>query len=123
MTEELRSEDRDLLADTLATLRERVETSGAPEQLLHGEPHSDNVLRTGSGILFTDFEACCTGPVEFDVADTWPDEVAEFYPGVDLALLQQCRTLVAAMVAVWCWAGYEEHPNLRAAAPECTSDA
>lgn len=122
LTEALQNDDRDLLANTLSTLRTRLETCGAPEQLLHGEPHSDNVLRTASGILFTDFEACCTGPVVFDVADTWPDEVGDFYPGMDPLLLQQSRALVGAMVAVWCWSGYEDHPNLRAAAPECTTE-
>ena len=79
-------------------------------------------MRTASGMLFTDFEACCIGPVEFDVADTWPDEVSDCYPGVDRHLLRQCRALVAAVVAVWCWGGYEAHPNLRRAAPELTSE-
>ena len=122
LTRMLRDDDRELLVGALTTLRARFETCGVPEQLLHGEPHSDNVLRTASGLLFTDLEACCVGPVVFDVADTWPDEVAGFYPGIDPVLLRQARALVAAMVAVWCWSGYEDHPNLRSAAPECTAD-
>ena len=38
------------------------------EQLLHGEPHPGNLLRTKKGLLFGDLETACQGPIEFDVA-------------------------------------------------------
>ncbi len=93
--------DRVLLGDTLRDLRSViVEHSG--EQLLHGEPHPGNVLATTLGPLFIDLETCCRGPVEFDVAHA-PADVGVHYPGIDHALLRDCRILVLAMVTTWRW--------------------
>lgn len=93
--------DRVLLGDTLRDLRSViVEHSG--EQLLHGEPHPGNVLATTLGPLFIDLETCCRGPVEFDVAHA-PVDVGVHYPGIDHALLRDCRILVLAMVTTWRW--------------------
>ncbi len=35
---------------------------------LHGDAHRGNLLRTPQGLLWTDFEDACTGPVAWDVA-------------------------------------------------------
>src|SRR5581483_12172198 len=43
---------RTLLDNTLRGLRRAIVDRGAPEQLLHGEPHPGNVLRTKKGLLF-----------------------------------------------------------------------
>ena len=104
--------DRDLLANALRTLRRSVCGRGAAEQLLHGEPHPGNLLGTRSGPRFIDLETCCRGPVEFDVAHV-PDEVSDCYPGLDDALLSDCRGLVVAMVAAWRWDRDDEYPNGR----------
>ena len=90
--------DRELLSSRLRDLRRAVTDRGAPEQLLHGEPHEGNVLSTKLGPLFIDLETCCRGPVEFDLAHV-PAAVSEHYPDVDQALLQDCRGLVLAVVA------------------------
>ena len=82
----------------------------AAEQLLHGEPHPGNLLRTKNGLLFTDLETCCRGPVEFDVAHV-PEEVSTHYPGADQALLSECRILMLAMVATWRWDRDDQLPN------------
>lgn len=105
-------DDRSFLLDVLASSLAEVAAAAPVEQLLHGEPHGGNVLRTSRGLLFTDFEAACRGPVELDVADV-DDDVAAHYPDVHPALLRQCQRLVQAMVATWCWAGYDDHDNLR----------
>ncbi len=60
--------DRELLTDTLRSLRRVIRDRGAAEQLLHGEPHPGNVLGTENGLRFIDLETCCRGPVEFDLA-------------------------------------------------------
>lgn len=96
----LNEADRNLLATTLTTVAGAIQERGAAEQLLHGEPHPGNVLNTREGPLFIDFETCCRGPVEFDLAHV-PEEVSRLYPNVDQALLRQCRILVLAMVAAW----------------------
>ena len=41
--------DRELLSNTLRTLRQAICGRGAAEQLLHGEPHPGNVLSTKDG--------------------------------------------------------------------------
>ena len=104
---EISGVDRELLATTLGTLRRTILERGAPEQLLHGEPHPGNVLRTSAGLLFLDLETCCRGPVEFDIAHATidahgpPVDVAARYPGADHALVRQCWMLMLAMVTAW----------------------
>jgi Phosphotransferase enzyme family len=100
LTSELSETDRNLLTSTLTTAAGAIGERGAPEQLLHGEPHPGNVLNTREGPLFIDLETCCRGPVEFDLAHV-PEEVSGLYPNVDQTLLRQCRMLVLAMVAAW----------------------
>ena len=78
-TPELADADRELLATTLRTLNEVIGEHGADEQLLHGEPHPGNLLITNEGPLFVDFETCCRGPVEFDIAHA-PEDVSDHYP-------------------------------------------
>ena len=102
--------DRELLSDTLGSLRRTICDRGAAEQLLHGEPHPGNLLKTKNGLFFIDFETCCRGPVEFDLAHA-PEEVSEHYPGADQRLLRECRILMLAMVASWRWDRNDRHPN------------
>ena len=97
---ELVDADRELLSNSLRSLRRAVVDRGADEQLLHGEPHPGNLLSTTSGLRFIDFETCCTGPVEFDIAHA-PDEVGDHYARADRLLLRDCRILMLAMVAAW----------------------
>lgn len=102
--------DRDFLAGTLDRVGRAVSESGRPEQLLHGEPHPGNLLSTRTGPRFIDFETCCRGPIEFDLAHA-PAEVADHYPDVDHHLLQDCRTLVLAMITAWRWDRADQFPD------------
>ena len=111
-TPELAEADRELLSNTLRSLRRAIGDRGAAEQLLHGEPHPGNVLRTKNGLLFIDLETCCRGPVEFDIAHV-PDDVSEHYPGAAQDLLRACRTLVLAMIVTWRWDRDDQLPNGR----------
>jgi Ser/Thr protein kinase RdoA (MazF antagonist) len=101
-TPELGDADRELLSNTLRSLRRSIGDGGAAEQLLHGEPHPGNLISTKRGLLFVDLETCCRGPVEFDIAHA-PEEVSEHYPDIDQGLLRECRTLMLAMIASWRW--------------------
>jgi aminoglycoside phosphotransferase (APT) family kinase protein len=74
-----------------------------PERRLHGEPHDGNRLVTPSGIRWIDFESCCLGPPEWDLAFL-PDAAAGLVPDVDGPLLARLRRLNSARVATWCWA-------------------
>ena len=111
-TPALADTDRELLGDTLRSLRQVIGDRGAAEQLLHGEPHPGNVLTTKNGLLFIDLETCCRGPVEFDLAHA-PEEVSEHYPDVAPDLLRECRILVLAMITTWRWDRDDQLPNGR----------
>jgi len=111
-TPELADADRELLGSTLGSLSRAIVDRGAPEQLLHGEPHPGNLLNTRKGLLFVDLETCCHGPVEFDIAHA-PQEVGEHYPAVDQDLLRECRILILAMIATWRWDRDDQFPNGR----------
>ncbi len=120
-TPELGDADRKLLSTTLRTLRWAIGQRGAAEQLLHGEPHPGNVLRTKNGLLFADLETCCRGPVEFDIVHA-PNEVSTHYGDADQDLLRECRVLMLAMIATWRWDRDDHFPNGRRAAAELLSE-
>ena len=115
LTPALAGADRKLLSTTLRSRRRAITGRGAAEQVLHGEPHPGNVLSTKSGPLFIDFETCCRGPVEFDLAHV-PEDVSERYADADQELLSQCRVLVLAMVAAWRWDRDDQLPDRQRAA-------
>jgi hypothetical protein len=110
LTPGLNDPDRELLTDTLRRTGRVIRHRQRTEQLLHGEPHRGNVLSTATGPLFIDFETCCRGPIEFDLAHA-PEQVSEHYPGIDQSLLSDCRQLVLAMVAAWRSEPGDQFPN------------
>ena len=87
----------------------------APDTALHGEPHDGNVIWTGDGPLLIDFEASCTGPLEWDLAYL-PDEARNAFPDRDEALIERLRAAVSYCVAAWCWADPEPTHEVAAAA-------
>ena len=111
-TPELGDADRELLSNTLRKMRWAIGQRGASEQLLHGEPHPGNLLRTKNGLLFVDLETCCRGPVEFDIAHA-PEEISEHYPAANQDLLRECRILMLAMIATRRWNRDDQLPNGR----------
>src|SRR5579859_5548651 len=111
-TPELDDTGRELLGNTLRGLSRAIVDRGAPEQLLHGEPHPGNLLNTKEGLLLIDLETCCCGPVEFDIAHA-PEDVSEYYPTVNQGLLRECRVLVLAMVTAWRWDRDDHLPDGR----------
>ena len=120
VTPDLPEADRELLANTLRSLRQSIVDRGAAEQLLHGEPHPWNVLSTKNGPLFIDFENAVRGPVEYDLA--WvPEEVSERYPGADQELVGNCRGLVIAIIAACRWRHDDQHPSGRRSGVEFLS--
>jgi hypothetical protein len=120
-TPALADADRKLLSNTLRSMRRAIGDRGAEEQLLHGEPHLGNLLRTRQGLLFIDLETCCRGPVEFDIAHgLLPSEdgrmlaaerVLEHYPGANQGVIEQCRILIWAMITTWRWQRDDQLPN------------
>jgi hypothetical protein len=109
-TPRLEHPDRELLLETLRSCDRAIKERSLAEQLLHGEPHAGNVLSTPEGLVFIDFETCCRGPVEFDLAHV-SEAVCDAYPGADPGPIQECRGLVLAMVAAWRWDTSDQFPN------------
>jgi len=114
-TPDLADADRELILTTLQSCQRAIADRGAAEQILHGEPHPGNVLGTNSELVFIDFETCCRGPVEFDLAHV-PENVSEQYAAADEDLLLECRGLVLAMVAAWRWDLGDQFPHRQRAA-------
>ncbi len=121
-TPELLGADRELLSNTLTLLSTAISGRGADDQLLHGEPHPGNLLRTRKGLLFIDLETCCHGPVEFDIAHGLfrgeartlaAEEVCEHYPGANEDVVEQCRILIWAMITTWRWDRSDQLPKAR----------
>jgi hypothetical protein len=112
LSPEIENDDREFLGSTLRELTSDITARGAPEQLIHGEPHPGNLLRTNAGLLFIDLETCCRGPVEFDIAHA-ADGVSTWYPGVDRGLLRDCQALAMALVAAWRWDRTDQFPDGR----------
>jgi Ser/Thr protein kinase RdoA (MazF antagonist) len=102
--------DRELLSNTLSGLSAAISSGKAGEQLLHGEPHPGNLLKTRKGPLFVDLATCCRGPIEFDLAHA-PEEVGEHYPEADHDLIRQCRAAMWALFATWRWRQDDQFPD------------
>jgi hypothetical protein len=57
-----------MLRRGFAAITAEIEALRLPEQPLHGDAHKKNVLKTGKGLVWTDFEDACSGPIEWDLA-------------------------------------------------------
>jgi Phosphotransferase enzyme family len=67
-TDALSADDASMLRRVHAHIAEEIEALNLPVQPLHGDAHRKNLLKTPSGLLCTDFEDCCRGPIEWDIA-------------------------------------------------------
>jgi hypothetical protein len=120
-TPDLPDADRELLSRALRRLSGDVMGAGTAVQLLHGEPHLGNVLRTEHGLRFVDLETCCRGPVEFDIAHALlpnddrrtltVEELSEHYPGASRDAIERSFVLIWAMITTWRWRHDDELPN------------
>ena len=108
----LSEDDRTLLLDALNGHAQAIANRGAPEQLLHGEPHPGNVLGAARGRCSSIWKLAA-GVRWNSILAHVPEDVAAYYPAADAELLGECRALVLAMVAAWRWDAADEFPNGR----------
>jgi hypothetical protein len=73
------------------------------------------VLITEPGPVWSDFEAVCRGPLEWDLANQ-PAAFLRPFGQLDRARLKRLSRLRRACVAIWCWADADRSPEIRAAA-------
>jgi len=111
----LAPEDRAFLKGTHRRLSAALAGRPLAMRPLHGDAHLGNVLATPAGPRWTDFEAACLGPVEWDLASLGEDALD---PSVhlDRDLLELMGRLRSLCVAAWCWTKPDRAPELREAA-------
>ena len=107
--------DRGLLEAAFAALRARAGARPRRLRVLHGGPHSSNLLVTTTGPRWIDLDTVCRGPIEWDLAHL-PERAVKAFPDHDVELLNVMRTLVSAEVAIWCWHTYGRAPQVDEAA-------
>jgi hypothetical protein len=106
-------DDRAFLARLVRAGLERLPSDGWIA--LHGDTHLGNVMMTATGAVWSDLEAVCRGPLEWDLCDKPPAFLSAF-DGVDARLLDELGALRRACVAVWCWADAGRSAGIREAA-------
>ena len=109
--EALDSADRDFLRDAFDQGLDELAARPHARHRLHGEPHEANRLATRNGVTWVDFESCCSGPREWDLAFMPPDTVRHV-AGVDHDLLACLRRLNHARFATWRWGLVRRLPDL-----------
>jgi hypothetical protein len=60
--------DITMLRSGFAMISGEIEALDLPQQPLHGDAHRKNVLKARTGLVWTDFEDACSGPIEWDLA-------------------------------------------------------
>jgi len=113
-------------AAALATAYARLTAELGPysAQPLHGDAGAGNLMATGDGWVWHDFEDTCSGPVAWDLAASTASQrldgsrILAAYGDVDAAQLAVCQQLRRLHLTVW-YALYSERlPQLRSRAAE-----
>jgi hypothetical protein len=108
-----------------AYARLTAELDPDPARPLHGDAGAGNLMATGGGWVWHDFEDTCSGPVAWDVAASTASQrldgrriLAAYGDPVDAAKLEVCQQLRRLHLTVW-YALYSERlPQLRSRAAE-----
>ncbi len=103
--------DLALLRQALGLVLSRLADGGLPLQVVHGDAHTGNLLRTGDGLVWTDYEDACVAPVAWDLAclcvplGAFADAALDAYGGglgeAELEPFLDARALHAAVW--WSW--------------------
>jgi len=107
------------LREPLRAARGGIERLALPARALHGDAHAGNLLRTDTGLVWTDFEDSCAGPVEWDLAclvfgsTDGPAALGAYGFGGDPSGLEPFVEARALQVAAWTALMAEDRPQLR----------
>jgi hypothetical protein len=114
----------DRIRSALDDVRSATAGAALPPRPLHGDASRSNLLRTPAGMVWTDFEDSCTGPVEWDLAclalSTGPD-AADALDAYGRRLDDSLNPFLEArrlQGALWTAVVAERHPDLRERARE-----
>jgi thiamine kinase-like enzyme len=107
----------------LRDIRSAVDAASLPPIPLHGDATLSNLLRTPAGLLWTDFEDTCAGPVEWDLAclaasagDDAPEALEAYGRPPHDEALEPFLEMRRLQGAIWTALVAERHPELRARA-------
>jgi Phosphotransferase enzyme family len=107
------------MLETLSRARAEIDAAARPARPLHGDAHRGNLLDTAAGLLWTDFEDTCAGPVEWDLAclvavsADREEALAAYAPAADVEALDWFVEARLIQVAAWTAFMAEHHPHLR----------
>jgi hypothetical protein len=111
----LPQDDQVFLRRTYEDLLRAISSLDATVQVLHGEPHSGNLLLSPGGPRWIDLESACLGPQEWDLT-VLPDHIIpRYFEDVNWDLLTVLRRMRSLCVAAWCWLDPDRAPVLREA--------
>lgn len=111
--EELQSQDRHLLLDTLEHGRVLMSERSGHWQPIHGSPHRFNILVANGEPRFNDFETIAWGPIEWDLAHLEPEVSARYPAPFDTQLLASLRVVVSGLTSAQCWNAIDRGPDMR----------
>jgi hypothetical protein len=109
----LTARDLDLLRSRLEEMTPTVFESSLPAQAIHGDASVSNLLRTDIGLLWSDLEDACIGPVHWDVAglvieardsgesETFVGEFLRAYGGLELDELPDFMAAHLLYTTIW----------------------
>jgi hypothetical protein len=124
----LTQRDIDRLRFELDALTPAVFESSLPAQALHGDASIGNLLRTDGGLVWTDLEDVCAGPVAWDVAGLvasararghgarFIEELLAAYGGPAVEGMEPCLEAHALYDVVWQAFEARRRPRARARA-------
>ena len=108
-----------------AYARLTAELGPYPSQPLHGDASAGNLMATGTGWVWHDFEDTCSGPVAWDLAASTASPrlagrriLATYGDPVDTIQLAVCQQLRRLHLTVWYALYTERLPQLRSRAAE-----
>ncbi len=108
-----------------AYARLTAELTPHPAQPLHGDAGAGNLMATGDGWVWHDFEDTCSGPVAWDLAASTASQrldgsriLAAYDAPVDPAQLEVCQQLRRLHLSVWYALYTERLPHLRSRTAE-----
>ena len=121
----LSARDSAAVAAAFARLTAKLDRASAAGQVLHGDAGAGNLMATGAGWIWHDFEDTCSGPVAWDLAPSAASHrldgarvLAAYGEPVDAGQLAVCAQLRRLHLTVWYSLYAERLPDCRPRAAE-----